>query len=144
MGQAQQLYGFKRTLPPPSITAYISRVQPMLLMSLGAQGLILDWISRPTVRSLKLILRQSAPHLGNLSRYTNQKLEDFGGRQPQVHPPAASALLLVQAVSPLSRTPWMCRETYTPMGPRRARFGYCKAAPSKVELQNFSFMFFPC
>lgn len=82
MGRAQQLYGFERTLPP-SITAYTSRVQPMLLMSLGAQGLILNQISRPTDRSLELILQQSAPHLRNLSRCTNQRLEDFGGIQPQ-------------------------------------------------------------
>lgn len=82
MGQAQQLYGFKRTLPP-SITGYRSRVQPMFLMFLGAQGVILNWISRPTVRSLKLIFQQSAPHLGNILRCTNKKLEDFGGRQPQ-------------------------------------------------------------
>lgn len=82
MGQAQQVYGFKRTLPP-CITAYRSRVQPMLLMSLGAWRLILNRIDRPTLRSLKLILQQSAPDLGNFSRCTNQKLEDFGGRQPQ-------------------------------------------------------------
>lgn len=55
----------------------------MLLMPLGAQELLLNRISRPTVRSLELILQHSTPHLGNLTRCTNQKLEGCGGRQPQ-------------------------------------------------------------